>query len=129
MMDSVPTQQRARWASAQSLVRFGWCGSAAAGGVLADRFGYAHTFLITAAVQAAATVVQCALLPLVPRAEKPADGADGASAAASVPACRAAGAEGGDNDAPCVSATPLCAPTLANSSPTMGSIQEARRVG
>ena len=133
MMDSVPADQRARWASAQSLVRFGWCGSAAAGGVLADRFGYAYTFLITAGVQAVATVMQCALLPLVPRAEKPADAPTAAAAAAAAAAASASAAADDDDDyegdgsAPRVSVTPLCAPTLAASSSPTGSIQEPRR--
>ena len=128
MMDSVPADQRARWASAQSLVRFGWCGSAAAGGVLADRFDYAYTFLITAGVQAVATVMQCALLPLVPRAEKPADGAGGSSTAAAGAAVATVDDEDeGDGSAPRVSVTPLCAPALAASSSPTGSIQEPRR--
>ena len=41
--------------------------AAALGGVLADKYGYASTFLVTAGVQAAGTLVQCFLLPLVPR--------------------------------------------------------------
>ena len=52
-----------------SNVRFGWAGSAALGGVLADKYGYTSTFLVTAGVQAAGTLVQCLLLPLVPREE------------------------------------------------------------
>ena len=68
-MDYVDKANRARWQSLNSIVRFGWAGSAALGGVLADRYGYTSTFLITAAVQAAGTLVQCLLLPMVPRKE------------------------------------------------------------
>ena len=71
MMDSVPKNQRARWQSLGSISRFGWCGSAALGGVLADRYGYASTFLVTAGMQASGIVVQLALLPIVPRSERP----------------------------------------------------------
>lgn len=69
MMDFTPRSSRARWQSLQSIVRFGWCGSAAIGGVLADRFGYSFTFLITAGIQLAGTTLQLFLLPLVPRQE------------------------------------------------------------
>jgi len=66
MMDFTPRSSRARWQSLQSIVRFGWCGSAAIGGVLADSFGYSSTFLITAAIQLAGTCFMLLLIPLVP---------------------------------------------------------------
>lgn len=69
MMDFTPSRRRARWQSLTSVVKFGWCGSAALGGVLADQYGYAFTFLITAAVQLAGMVVQLFLLPIVPMRE------------------------------------------------------------
>ena len=109
MMDYCPKDQRARWTSLQSVVRFGWCGSAAAGGVLADAYGYSFTFLITAGVQAAATALQATLILLVPRAEGPpqqkADGGAGEGGAAEGDAAASAPPE--------VVVTPLsCAPTV-----------------
>lgn len=52
LMDSVPKNERARWKSLESVAIFGWCGSAALGGFLVDKYDYTYTFLITAAVQA-----------------------------------------------------------------------------
>jgi hypothetical protein len=37
-MDFVPKQERARWKSLESVGAFGWCGSAALGGILADKY-------------------------------------------------------------------------------------------
>lgn len=115
-MDSVPRGQRARWQSLSTVVRFGWCGSAAIGGVLADRYGYASTFLVTAGLQLAATVMQCGLLPVVPRFERCAHGktAEGISA----PATRAA---------TMIHVAPLLAPEQTRTAQTRtaaGSIQE-----
>ena len=45
----------------------GWCGLAALGGWLADKYSYGFTFYITAAVQGAAIVMQSALIFIVPR--------------------------------------------------------------
>jgi MFS family permease len=70
MMDFTPRHSRARWQSLTSIVRFGWCGSAALGGVLSDRFGYSFTFLITAGIQLLGTSLQLLLLPLVPVEER-----------------------------------------------------------
>lgn len=110
MMDYCPKDQRARWTSLQSVVRFGWCGSAAAGGVLADAYGYSFTFLITAGVQAAATALQATLILLVPRAEGPprhkADGGAGEGGAAEGDAAASAPPE--------VVVTPLCAPAVGS---------------
>ena len=92
LMDFTPKHQRARWQSLSSIVRFGWCGSAALGGVLASQYGYSHTFLVTAGLQLLATLVQVALLPIVPRAEKPPRAA--AAAAAVAPAGVASASEG-----------------------------------
>ncbi len=69
LMDFVPKHQRARWKSLDSVASFGWCGSAAFGGWLADKFDYTHTFLVTAIFQIVSTGVWCLLLPLVPRVE------------------------------------------------------------
>jgi MFS family permease len=69
LMDFTPKAQRARWQSLGSIVRFGRCGSAALGGVLADQYGYSSTFLITACIQTVGTLIQFLLWPLVPRVE------------------------------------------------------------
>ena len=69
LMDFVPTSQRARWKSLDSVAAFGWCGSAALGGWLSDRFDYTYTFGITAIIQAIGTAVFALLIPLVPRHE------------------------------------------------------------
>jgi MFS family permease len=69
LMDFVPKGQRARWKSLDSVASFGWCGSAAFGGWLADKYDYTHTFLVTAIFQIVALGVWCCLLPLVPREE------------------------------------------------------------
>ena len=70
VMDFVPASTRARWKSLDSISTFGWCGSAALGGVLADKFSYAFTFQITALLQGMSGVVLIFLLPLVPVNEK-----------------------------------------------------------
>ena len=96
------------------------------GGVLADAYGYSFTFLITASIQAAATVLQATLLPLVPRAEKraapkPATDEDGSGEAGGTSSVAAAAAP------PNVAVTPLCAPTVAASVGGRGSIQSEAR--
>lgn len=69
LMDFVPKEERARWKSLDSVASFGWCGSAALGGWLADKYDYTYTFLITAMLQSIGAAVWCLLLPLVPRQE------------------------------------------------------------
>lgn len=69
LMDFVPKEERARWKSLDSVASFGWCGSAALGGMIADRYDYTHTFLATAIVQSIGLAVWGLLLPLVPRKE------------------------------------------------------------
>ena len=66
MMDYVPKTQRARWRAMESVTELNWCGSALVGGILADRYSYASTFLITAAMQLMGSMVYWALLPVVP---------------------------------------------------------------
>ena len=70
VMDFVPASTRARWKSLDSISTFGWCGSAALGGILADKFSYAFTFQITALLQGVSGLVLLFLLPLVPVKEK-----------------------------------------------------------
>jgi MFS family permease len=69
LMDFVPKDERARWKSLDSVASASWCGSAALGGWLADKYDYTYTFLITAILQTIGTCVWCLLLPLVPRKE------------------------------------------------------------
>lgn len=70
LMDTVPKHQRARWKSLESITAFGWCGSAALGGVLADHYGYAFTFLITAGLQFGGTCLILLIRHVVPREVK-----------------------------------------------------------
>jgi len=70
LMDFVPKNERARWKSLESVGAFGWCGSAALGGYLADKYDYPFTFLITAIIQTTGAAGYMLLLPLVPRKEK-----------------------------------------------------------
>lgn len=69
LMDNVPKQERARWKSLEAISGLGWCGSAALGGYLSDRWDYTVTFFITACIQLVGTLALVLLLPLVPRRE------------------------------------------------------------
>ena len=69
LMDYCPKDQRARWLSLESVSQFGWCGSAAVGGWISDRYDYQHTFFITALIQTFGILIFTLLLPLVPRKE------------------------------------------------------------
>lgn len=68
-MDFVPRGHRARWSSLASVIQAVWSGSAAIGGVLADKYGYAFVIMLTAAFHTAGTLIQATLLPIVPRHE------------------------------------------------------------
>ena len=68
-MDFVSRDKRARWKSLDSVASFGWCGSAAFGGWMADKYDYTRTFLLTAIFQILSLCVWCCMLPLVPRKE------------------------------------------------------------
>mmetsp|Transcript_6290 Transcript_6290/g.17643 ORF Transcript_6290/g.17643 Transcript_6290/m.17643 type:complete len:243 (-) Transcript_6290:189-917(-) len=72
LMDHVPKSARGRWKSLDSISVFGWCGSAALGGYLADRYSYSATFLVTSAIQLVGTLVQIPLLFIARRYEGPA---------------------------------------------------------
>lgn len=37
-MDNVPSEERAKWSALESINIFGWCGTAAVGGYLVERF-------------------------------------------------------------------------------------------
>ncbi|GKY99726.1 hypothetical protein MPSEU_000926600 [Mayamaea pseudoterrestris] len=51
LMDAVPSNQRAKWKSLESISAFGWTGSALVGGILSDKHSYQYTFAMTATVQ------------------------------------------------------------------------------
>ena len=70
LMDFVPKNERARWKSLESISVVGWCGSAALGGYLTDRWNYTVTFFITACMQLLGALILGFLLPLVPRREQ-----------------------------------------------------------
>jgi len=70
MMDYVRRDERARWKSLESIAGFGWCGSAAIGGLLSDRFDYSFTFFITATTQGLGSLFFFFLLSLVPPKEQ-----------------------------------------------------------
>ena len=69
LMDFVPKESRARWTSLDAVASFGWCGSAAFGGWLADKYDYTYAFFLTAVIQTVGILVWSLLLPLVPRNE------------------------------------------------------------
>ena len=66
-MDYVPRDTRARWKALDSISVFGWCGSAAVGGIIADSYDYSTTFLVTAALQALGTLLFALLFFIIPR--------------------------------------------------------------
>ena len=67
LMDYVPKSTRARWKALDSISAFGWCGSAALGGLIADKYDYSTTFLATASLQALGTLMFSSLWLLIPR--------------------------------------------------------------
>eukprot|EP00924_Labyrinthula_sp_SR-Ha-C_P004052 augustus_masked-scaffold_3-processed-gene-12.6-mRNA-1 protein AED:0.03 eAED:0.13 QI:0/-1/0/1/-1/1/1/0/434 len=65
LMDNVKKDERSKWKSLESVTVFGWTGSAFIGGILADKFSYGFSFLITAAFQLVGALVYLFLLPIV----------------------------------------------------------------
>ena len=65
--DYVPKNRRARFAAFQTLTTVGWTGSAAVGGVLAERYGYPFAFAVTTIFHCTAIMIKSPLLCLVPR--------------------------------------------------------------
>ena len=65
VMDYVPKHIRARWASWQSVVGFGWSGSAAFGGYLVERDSYELAFVGTCVFHVACAVLHYPLLFIV----------------------------------------------------------------
>ena len=65
-MNFVKKSDRGRWNSIDSITSMGWSGSAVIGGILADKYGYGFSFLVTAAIQTTAASFWWLLIPLVP---------------------------------------------------------------
>ena len=65
LMDHCGKKERARWSALDSVVSFGWSGSALIGGLLADKHGFGYTFLITAILQFVGFLCLCALAFIV----------------------------------------------------------------
>ena len=70
IMDFVPSDQRGRWNSIESLSAMTWSGSAVVGGYLMDSHDYRYTFTITAWIYLAACLMRIPLLWLVPKQER-----------------------------------------------------------
>ena len=56
--DYVPKRMRAKWSSLESVLGFGWSGSAVMGGFLLDHYGFEFTFTFTAIMQIVGTLVR-----------------------------------------------------------------------
>eukprot|EP00816_Leptocylindrus_hargravesii_P013178 CAMPEP_0196808784 /NCGR_PEP_ID=MMETSP1362-20130617/8774_1 /TAXON_ID=163516 /ORGANISM="Leptocylindrus danicus, Strain CCMP1856" /LENGTH=652 /DNA_ID=CAMNT_0042183249 /DNA_START=348 /DNA_END=2306 /DNA_ORIENTATION=+ len=62
-----PRSQRATWMSLESVVEFGWAGSAVFGGVISDKYGYEAAILTSAIIQSVGVFIFVFfLLPIVP---------------------------------------------------------------
>ena len=68
-MSSVPSDERSRWKSLESIAAFTWTGSAVVGGILSDARGYAFAFGITAVFQLIGTWILLPLDGMVPKEE------------------------------------------------------------
>mmetsp|Transcript_10910 Transcript_10910/g.32698 ORF Transcript_10910/g.32698 Transcript_10910/m.32698 type:complete len:477 (-) Transcript_10910:470-1900(-) len=60
LMDNVPKRMRARFNALESVKSFSWSGSAVFGGLMIQKYGFQHTFLITAGLRT------LSFLPIVP---------------------------------------------------------------
>ena len=69
LMSSVPSDERSRWKSLESIAAFTWTGSAVVGGILSDARGYAFAFGITAVFQLIGTWILLPLDGMVPKEE------------------------------------------------------------
>lgn len=65
LMDTVASNQRARWKSLESIASFGWTGSALLGGILSDTHSYQFTFTMTAWMQLASGLPLLIIQPWV----------------------------------------------------------------
>jgi len=70
IMDFVPSDQRGRWNSIESISAMTWSGSAVIGGYLMDSHDYRYTFVITGWIYLVACCLRTPLLFLVPKREK-----------------------------------------------------------
>ena len=70
IMDFVPSDQRGRWNSIESISAMTWSGSAVIGGYLMDSHDYRYTFVITGWIYLVACCLRTPLLFLVPKNEK-----------------------------------------------------------
>lgn len=70
IMDFVPSDQRGRWNSIESISAMTWSGSAVLGGYLMDSHDYRYTFVITAWIYLFAVVLRIPMLWMVPKKEK-----------------------------------------------------------
>jgi len=70
IMDFVPSDQRGRWNSIESISAMTWSGSAVIGGYLMDSHDYRYTFVITGWIYLVACCLRTPLLFLVPKQEK-----------------------------------------------------------
>lgn len=71
LMDAVPSNQRAKWKSLESIASFGWTGSALVGGILSDKHSYQYTFAMTATVQLLGGLMMWPIRSLVESEEDP----------------------------------------------------------
>eukprot|EP00401_Gymnodinium_catenatum_P027004 CAMPEP_0117500616 /NCGR_PEP_ID=MMETSP0784-20121206/22866_1 /TAXON_ID=39447 /ORGANISM="" /LENGTH=467 /DNA_ID=CAMNT_0005295827 /DNA_START=28 /DNA_END=1432 /DNA_ORIENTATION=- len=75
MFDFTPSNQRGRWNAIETLSGSVWSGSAFIGGIMADRYDYRFTFLVTAGIYLVGCGAYAPLLCIVPR-RQPAGTAD-----------------------------------------------------
>ena len=71
LMDAVPSNQRARWKSLESIASFGWTGSALLGGILSDAHSYQFTFSITATLQLVGALILIPIRTMVKQENDP----------------------------------------------------------
>jgi MFS family permease len=70
IMDFVPSKERGRWNSIESLSAMTWSGSAVVGGYLMDNHDYRYTFVITGYIYLIACCMRIPLLWMVPKRER-----------------------------------------------------------
>jgi len=69
--DYISKRHRAKWNALDSINTSSWAGSAVLGGLLSDRFGYLHVFLVTAAIGLIANAMYLPLAWLVAVEDRP----------------------------------------------------------
>jgi predicted MFS family arabinose efflux permease len=63
LMDHVPSHERGKWSSLESVNSFSWSGSAALGGILVRMFGIQPLFVVTALVQFISSLIVLSIFP------------------------------------------------------------------